>query len=191
MIISSTQVSLLVAFTVAWWSIRRVERQLASTVSNLFFTFVLVWKFSSILIYFDYVRQTPMAVLYYNGGEWGLRLAVLAVLIQLFFYGKKYSQISSLVFPAWLVLLTSLEAAKLIQAADTVADALLAGVFLVLLVLIWPKENRFLNGYMLVAILIFQWMTVWVNGDFFTEGLFYSGLFSLIVFVLYRRRKRV
>ncbi len=170
---------------------RRVDRQLASTVSNLFFTFVLVWKFSSIVIYFDYVRQTPMAVLYYNGGEWGLRLAVLAVLIQLFFYSKKHAQISGLLFPAWLVLLTVLEAAKMIQTAATVPDALLAGVFLVLFVLIWPKENRFLNGYMLVAILIFQWVTVLVNGDFYTEGLVYSWLFSLVVFVLYRRRERV
>ncbi|TFE01465.1 hypothetical protein [Jeotgalibacillus salarius] len=132
-----------------------------------------------------------MSILYYNGGDLGLLLAVAAVLLQLIYYSRKTPEITVYWLPAWLIVLTVTEAVKLILTASSIIDALLAGVFLVLLVLIWPKTSRLLKEapwLSLLIVLALQWLTVSLNGDFITAGLIYSWLISITVWFLTIRR---
>lgn len=123
----------------------------------------------------------------------GLLLAVAAVLLQLIYYSRKTPEIIIHWLPAWLVVLAVTEAAKLVLTASTITDALLAGVFLVLLIFIWPKNSRLLHEapwLTLLMVLALQWLTFSLNGDFITTGLIYSWLISAAVWFVTTRRKQ-
>ncbi|AJD92981.1 hypothetical protein JMA_36640 [Jeotgalibacillus malaysiensis] len=123
----------------------------------------------------------------------GLLLAVAAVLLQLIYYSRKTPEIVIHWLPAWLTVLIVTEAVKLILTASTITDALLAGVFLILLIFIWPKNSRLLNEapwLTLLMVLALQWLTFSLNGDFITTGLIYSWLISAAVWLVTTRRKQ-
>ncbi|WP_404406469.1 hypothetical protein [Jeotgalibacillus malaysiensis] len=134
-----------------------------------------------------------MSILYYNGGEMGLLLAVAAVLLQLVYYSRKTPDVIVHWLPAWIVVLIVTEAVKLMLTASTIIDALLVGIFLVLLIFIWPKNSRLINEaptLTLVMVLALQWLTFSLNGDFITTGLIYSWLISAAVWLVTTRRKQ-
>ncbi|KIL42857.1 hypothetical protein KP77_34870 [Jeotgalibacillus alimentarius] len=121
----------------------------------------------------------------------GLLLAVAAVLLQLIYYSRKTPEIIQYWLPAWLVVCTVTEAAKLIMTASSITDAVLAGLFLVLLILIWPARSRLLQEapwLTLLVILALQWLAVSLNGDLITTGLIYSWLISAAIRLLTIRR---
>lgn len=123
----------------------------------------------------------------------GLLLAVSAVLLQLIYYSRKTPEIIIHWLPAWLTVLIVTEAVKLVLTASTIIDALLTGVFLVLLIYIWPKNSRLLNEapwLTLLMVLALQWLTFSLNGDFITTGLIYSWLISAVVWLVTIRRKQ-
>ncbi|MFB1081548.1 hypothetical protein [Jeotgalibacillus sp. JSM ZJ347] len=132
-----------------------------------------------------------MSILYYNGGELGLLLAVAAVLLQLFFYSRKMPDINAYWLPAWLIVLTVTEASKLVLTAASMIDAVLAGVFFILLIFIWPKNSRLLKEapwLTMLMILALQWLTFSLNGDFITTGLIYNWVISAAVWFFTTRR---
>ncbi|MDZ5710625.1 hypothetical protein [Jeotgalibacillus haloalkalitolerans] len=134
-----------------------------------------------------------MSILYYNGGELGLLLAVAAVLLQLIYYSRKMPDIIVHWLPVWLIVLTLTEAAKLVLTATSIIDALLAGVFLICLIFIWSKNSRLLKEapcLTLLMVLALQWLTISLNGDFITTGLIYSWLISAAVWFVTTRRKQ-
>lgn len=46
--------------------------------------FLLVWKLSVVVTDFDMILDSPLSILYFNGGETGLYLGVIAALGRLF-----------------------------------------------------------------------------------------------------------
>ncbi|MBM7580616.1 membrane-associated HD superfamily phosphohydrolase [Jeotgalibacillus terrae] len=121
----------------------------------------------------------------------GLLLAVTAVLMQMIYYSRKMPEIIQYWLPAWLVVCTVTETSKLILTATSITDAMLAVLFLVLLILIWPARSRLLQEapwLTLLVILALQWLAVSLNGDLLTTGLIYSWLISAAVRLLTIRR---
>ena len=88
--VPSSWIAIVAAFIltglVVW---KRYGKQSADMYSDLVFLWILVWKLSVIVTDFDLVVDSPMSILYFNGGNIGFYLALLITGIRAFFVLKK------------------------------------------------------------------------------------------------------
>lgn len=164
----------------------------AGKLSNLFYLFLLVWKFSSILFYWQTIIHTPVVLLYYNGGEWGIRLGIISVIILLLVYRQKDRSIGHVALKAWSLLLIWFEAIKIILTYSSWIDGVIIIGLIILLIGVWHKRLDLLSEAPILTLLIIaaiQWLVVSLDGSLFTFGLLNSWLLSAVLLMIYRREK--
>lgn len=108
--------------------------------------FVLVWKFSVLLTDFNMIVDYPLAVLYFNGGETGLFLGVIAALGRLLWQLRKngWNQREFIAIVTAFVLLQSIYQFLMVSMNDAELwqKVLTVVIFLGMLFLTWRNASR-------------------------------------------------
>lgn len=84
------------------------KKQDAELYSNAFFIFMLTWKLSVVLFYFETTFKNPLSIVYFNGGIKGYWLGIASGFLYLFFAGRKHAVIK-LHAEVWIVIITVYE----------------------------------------------------------------------------------
>lgn len=88
--IPSSWVALLAAFIITGLIVwKRYGKQAENMYSDVVILFIVVWKLSVIVTDFDMIIDSPMMILYFNGGQTGIYLGVVAALIRTNFALRK------------------------------------------------------------------------------------------------------
>ncbi|MFX3673919.1 MAG: hypothetical protein ACE3JQ_05695 [Paenisporosarcina sp.] len=83
--VPSSWIAVLIALIVTGIVLWRVfGKNTEDWYSDAAILFLLVWKLSVVITDFDMVLESPLSILYFNGGETGLYLGLFAALIRLF-----------------------------------------------------------------------------------------------------------
>ena len=78
----SSWVSLLLAFVLTYVIIRfRFGKRISGVLLDSMFYFILVWKLSVVLTDFTNVIKSPLSIIYFNGGQIGFYLGLIAGLL--------------------------------------------------------------------------------------------------------------
>ncbi|WJY26075.1 hypothetical protein [Sporosarcina trichiuri] len=93
--VPSSWVAAVFGLAAGWLMVRRrFGKQAADMVGDAIFTVLLTWKLSVIVTDFGVVRQSPTAILYFNGGTIGF-LAGIVLAALLFLLSKKPVPVSA------------------------------------------------------------------------------------------------
>ncbi|MFC4409530.1 hypothetical protein ACFOZY_03655 [Chungangia koreensis] len=88
--IPSSWIALLAAFIITGLIVwKRYGKQAENMYSDIVIIFIVVWKLSVVVTDFNMVVDSPLMILYFNGGQTGIYLGVVAALIRTFFALKK------------------------------------------------------------------------------------------------------
>lgn len=154
--------------------------------------FLLVWKLSIVVTDFDMILDSPLSILYFNGGETGLYLGVIAALGRLFWQlrRKGWPERELVAMLIAMVMVQSLYQLfmVLLNEADMWQKILTVLVFVGLTMLTWQKAKLssvwriqltilFLAGHLFVSIL--------QPRGFVQTPLFVTGLFVLCSVAIY------
>ena len=154
--------------------------------------FLLVWKLSVVVTDFDMILDSPLSILYFNGGETGLYLGVLAALGRLFWQlrRKGWPERELVAMLIAMVMVQSLYQLfmVLLNEAEMWQKILTVLVFVGLTMLTWQKAKLssvwriqltilFLAGHLFVSIL--------QPRGFVQTPLFVTGLFVLCSVAIY------
>ncbi|KIL49229.1 hypothetical protein [Jeotgalibacillus soli] len=191
LIFSSSQAALLLSFFTTWLIIRQtVGKDAANHASNLFFAYVLVWKFSSVLFYWDFIWRAPMSVIYYNGGLYGMWIATITVVILYAIRVKKQEEWRKIGIKTWVLVLLLFEGYKAVLTYSMWTDGLwIAGYLFILIGVLTPKiallkEAPFMT---LLVVLALQWLSSSINGEAFHQPLLAGWLISAVLMVFNRK----
>lgn len=81
--IPSAWLALLIAFVVTWLIVwKRYGKEAENLYSDAILLFIVVWKLSIIVTDFEMVVDSPLSILYFNGGSTGIYLGLAAALIR-------------------------------------------------------------------------------------------------------------
>ncbi len=99
--------AILITGIIVW---RKFGRETEDWFSDAAILFLLVWKFSVVITYFEMIIDSPLSILYFNGGSVGLFLGLIVTLLILLwkFRGENWplSELVALLFS--MVMLQSL-----------------------------------------------------------------------------------
>lgn len=161
--------------------------------------FLLVWKLSVIVTDFDMILDSPLTILYFNGGETGLYLGVIAALGRLFWQlrRKGWPERELVAMLIAMVMVQSLYQLfmVLLNEADMWQKILTVLVFVGLTMLTWQKARLssvwriqltilFLAGHLFVSILQPRGL---VQTPLFVTGLFV--LCSVAIYVVTHKQQ--
>lgn len=154
--------------------------------------FLLVWKLSVVVTDFDMILDSPLSILYFNGGETGLYLGVIAALGRLFWQlrRKGWPERELVAMLIAMVMVQSLYQLfmVLLNEAEMWQKILTVLVFVGLTILTWQKAKissvwriqltiLFLAGHLFISIL--------QPRGFVQTPLFVTGLFVLCSVAIY------
>jgi hypothetical protein len=154
--------------------------------------FLLVWKLSVVVTDFDMILDSPLSILYFNGGETGLYLGVIAALGRLFWQlrrkGWPESELVAMLIAMVMVQSLYQLFMVLLNEAEMWQKILTVLVFVGLTMLTWQKAKLssvwriqltilFLAGHLFVSIL--------QPRGFVQTPLFVTGLFVLCSVAIY------
>jgi len=154
--------------------------------------FLLVWKLSVVVTDFDMIMDSPLSILYFNGGETGLYLGVIAAMGRLFWQlrRKGWPERELVAMLIAMVMVQSLYQLfmVLLNEAEMWQKILTVLVFVGLTMLTWQKAKLssvwriqltilFLAGHLFVSIL--------QPRGFVQTPLFVTGLFVLCSVAIY------
>jgi len=190
---SSSQAAVIGGFVLVYWLIRNEQgKDVANKLSNLFYLFIMVWKFSSVLIYWEIVLREPMVVLYYNGGDWGIRLGIAGVIIWLMIYRRSEQKMYQTALKAWVLFLLSFETIKILLTVASWLEWIVLIGLLVMFLAIWSKKvNMFekVPVLTLAVVLSFQWLLISLHGEWMTNGFVNTLIVSAILLLLNRKER--
>ena len=90
MTMPSSWIALVTAFVIAYAAIRiRYGKRISGVLVDSIFYFILVWKLSVIVTDFGHVIKSPLSIIYFNGGQIGFYLGLLAAGITILIELKK------------------------------------------------------------------------------------------------------
>ena len=154
--------------------------------------FLLVWKLSVVVTDFDMIMDSPLSILYFNGGETGLYLGVIAALGRLFWQLRRKGWLERELV-AMLIAMVMVQSMYqlfmvLLNEAEMWQKILTVLVFVGLTVLTWQKAKLssvwriqltilFLAGHLFISIL--------QPRGFVQTPLFVTGLFVLCSVAIY------
>ena len=88
--VPSSWIALVLAFAITYLVIRyRYGKRISGVLVDSIFYFVLVWKLSVVLTDFHNVIKSPLNIIYFNGGQIGLYLGLLAGMVTIVIELKK------------------------------------------------------------------------------------------------------
>lgn len=91
----SSWIALIIAFVVAYGAVRfRFGKKNAEALLDAFFYFIVVWKLSVLVVDFKLVLQSPLSLLYFNGGIVGYTLGIVGAAGK-FLWDKKKGRMES------------------------------------------------------------------------------------------------
>ncbi|WP_338751522.1 hypothetical protein [Bacillus sp. FJAT-52991] len=164
-----------------WW---KKEKDLLDVYGNTVFLFIIVWKFSIIIFSFSMVIEAPMSLLYFNGGERGLWLAVMAALMYMAWKWSPQQWYDGVKIWMMVIVLFEMLLAMLSGQAGLLDTIRLAGGAMALSFLIRaPLQVLWL--FTLWQLLFESWAGEVVS----TTGLLYIGV--TIYFVMIRRKQNI
>ncbi|OMP68284.1 hypothetical protein [Domibacillus epiphyticus] len=174
------QPAVVIALFGAWLYTRcKYGKSFAEQISSVSFLFVMVWKFSIVLLQLPIVIKAPLSLLYFNGGLYGFWLGLASALF--YAYVKKMPTFNTA------------EAWAFVVAIYPFALSILSNTFTIwhvvqftgsLLFFIFAKE-----GLEKALILLLFWQLLFLSGDgrlFSVESLVYI---SVTVYFIFWRKK--
>lgn len=91
----SSWIALIIAFVFAYGAVRfRFGKKNAEALLDAFFYFIVVWKLSVLVVDFKLVLQSPLSLLYFNGGIVGYILGIVGAAGK-FLWDKKKGRMES------------------------------------------------------------------------------------------------
>ncbi|RST77515.1 hypothetical protein D4T97_003260 [Siminovitchia acidinfaciens] len=145
------------------------EKQAAELYSNAFFIFVLTWKLSVILFYFETTVKNPLSIVYFNGGIRGYWLGIAAGFLYLFFAGKK-SAVNKLHVQVWIVVITIYELVFFLlnNGHILLSGFQIIGSILILLLTKKQSGNTVWSIQILILFICFQGLVYSMAGNLFS-----------------------
>lgn len=159
---------------------------------NGFFYYFLIWKLSYIIFNFNMFLNTPLSVVYYNGGIKGHILALVTLSVYLLFIAlKKYqsiyndsAQIFLLFFICYEVVLSILE--KYIT-ATVVQFILLIGYLIVLYFL--KKRQTIVSEQLFIIIVMLEFVIYSFFNTFLSLEVFTFTWIAMTMFIILKKNK--
>jgi peroxiredoxin len=162
---------------------------------NVFFWFLITWKFSMVIWDFESVMNQPLTLLYFHGGEKGYWLAIIISFIYIFIHSRKSSQpIHSQITIAWVSIIFIFELAIGFLLPRNLWVTLFSGFIMgFLLILAWKKTNQFQSMWqILVLSVVFQFFMYLIYGKLLsTPTISYLLITLLMVILIFRGRIQV
>ena len=177
----SSWVALLLAFAITFVIIRfRFGKRISGMLMDSMFYFILVWKLSVILTDFTNVIKSPLSIIYFNGGQIGFYLGLIAGLLSIVIELKKnglhkFEKLA--LFLGYVTIQSVFQLAMvLLNEGPMTAKYVTMIMFTLILLLFWtytPKvENDFNQFALLFATSHFFTMlfqpSSYINDSFFT-----------------------
>jgi hypothetical protein len=191
--VPSSWIAVLLALILTGFVLWRVfGKETEDWYSDAAILFLLVWKLSVIVTDFDMIVDSPLSILYFNGGDTGLYLGLIAALSNLFwqFRRKDWPERELVAMLVAMVMVQSLYQLfmVLLNEAAMWQKILTVLVFVGLTILTWQKAKissvwriqltiLFLAGHFLVALL--------QPASIMQTPLFVTGLFVLCNVAIY------
>lgn len=150
--------AVLLALVFSFFMSRAIGNKSGEWVWNGASLYFLVWKLSYILFNFELFMETPLSLIFFNGGTKGhfLALAILTVYLH-FIAGKKHPniyveapQIILLYFFSYEVVINLVEK----NVTETVVHFSVLAGYLVVLVMLKKRRMHFLNRILLLMIML-------------------------------------
>ncbi len=191
--VPSSWVAVLLALILTGFVVWRVfGKETEDWYSDAVILFLLVWKLSVVVTDFDMILDSPLTILYFNGGETGIYLGVIAALGRLFWQlrRKGWPERELVAMLIAMVMVQSFYQLfmVLLNEAEMWQKILTVLVFVGLTMLTWQKAKLsnvwriqltilFLAGHLFVSIL--------QPRGFVQTPLFVTGLFVLCSVAIY------
>lgn len=88
--VPSSWIALIIAFVIAYSIVRlRFGKHLAEQLADLIFYFIIVWKLSVLITNFETVLHSPLSIIYFHGGRFGIFLGLFVMGLKVFINLKK------------------------------------------------------------------------------------------------------
>ncbi len=188
----STWAAVLISFLITGITLHFLfkKEQAADWYSNVAFVFIVTWKFSVILFYFQMSIKHPMTILYFDGGIKGYWLAIIAVLIYLFYAKIKQAQIIAV---AWLMTVSVYELIYALLENIPLWMTILHVTGNILLFIMLLKKKQFSQWLIQIIILFtaFQLFTYSLRGELLSIPVltYITIALFLVVYTIIRERK--
>lgn len=158
--VPSSWIALLLSFAMAYVIVRvKFGKASAHFLGDAIFYFVIVWKLSVVLTDFKTILQSPLSILYFNGGVVGVYLGVLAVGIHLFIASKNNGLSHSHTFSMLVASIATLSMYQLWMALFNTGPFLIRFVtvvvffvFILILVVFMDQFKDMLKEFILLTI---------------------------------------
>ncbi|WP_172369915.1 hypothetical protein [Sporosarcina jiandibaonis] len=165
--VPSSWVALVLACALAYLAIRlRFGKRISSVLADSIFYFVLVWKLSVILTDFENVIKSPLSIIYFNGGEVGLYLGLLAGMVTIVIELKKnglHTLDKQALFLGFITIQTIFQLTMAIMNEGTkLAESVTIIMFTLVAIIIWISIHKMENAVIQLALLF-------AAGHFFTS----------------------
>lgn len=139
------------------------DRTVLTTIENSLIIVLLVWKFSVILVDPLKIIHTPLALLYFSGGEFGIGLAAIVAILYIFLHARN-KKVSVLVYGD--LLLTGFFAASatyflfnlILNSYKVIIYGSNLIISLLLLLFIFKRNKEFAKPNYLIEVLI--WLSL-------------------------------
>lgn len=186
--------AVLLALVVSFFMSRAIGNKSGEWIWNGASLYFLVWKLSYILFNFELFLETPLSIIFFNGGTKGhfLALAILAVYL-LFIAGKKHPniyeeapQIILLYFFSYEVVINLVEK----NVTETVVHCFVLAGYLVILVMLKKRKMNFINRILLLMIMMELLLLSIFQSIFEKESLTFLWM-GITVILISRKSKEV
>ncbi|QUW21648.1 hypothetical protein JSQ81_17965 [Sporosarcina sp. Marseille-Q4063] len=179
--VPSSWVALVLAFALTYLVIRfRYGKRISGVLADSMFYFVIVWKLSVILTDFENVIKSPLSIIYFNGGQIGIYLGLLAGMITIGIELKKngmHTLEKQALFLGFITIQSIFQLAMvLMNEGPKSAELVTILMFSPVAIFIWISIHKMENALIQLALLftashffttLFQ-PSSYINNSFFT-----------------------
>lgn len=165
--IPSSWVALVIAITITYLVIRiRYGKYISEVLVDSIFYFVIVWKLSVILTDFNNVIKSPLNIIYFNGGQIGFYLGLLAGMVTIVIELKKnrmHMFDKQALFLGYITIQSLFQISMVIlNEGPKIAELVTSIMFTLVTIFIWMSINKVENARIQFALLF-------IAGHFFTS----------------------
>jgi hypothetical protein len=156
--VPSSWVALVLAYALTYLVIRlRYGKRISGVLVDSMFYFVLVWKLSVILTDFQNVIKSPLSIIYFNGGQIGLYLGLLAGMVTIVIELKKngmHTLEKQAVFLGFITIQSIFQLAMvLMNEGPKSAEIITIIMFTLVAIFIWISINKMESAIIQLALL--------------------------------------
>jgi hypothetical protein len=196
--VPSSWVALVLAFALTYLLIRlRYGKRIAGVLADSMFYFLFVWKFSVILTDFENVIKSPLSIIYFNGGQIGLYLGLIAGMIAILIELKKngmHTLEKEALFLGFITIQSIFQLAMvLMNEGPNLAEIVTLIMFTLFAALIWISINKTENAIIQLTLLFAAshfFTTLFQPSSYMNNSFFITILATIFIIIFLGKNER-